>query len=425
MAEALRILECLAIEPVTQNACLSSFLLLSAHQGVEPLLSFTQCHEPASALEELLSGLEPNELWSELRDVYLVARASPTPIMAAFGYFPPRQRMLLQNLAAELSDVIHAHRYVGYSEAEAAATTLATTLVSRYGRDTLDSFRFTAIPRGGWIVLGMLSYCLGLRHEQIGVPGDPLDDGKSRTWVVVDDCALSGVRFRQFLTSRDLESVIFCPFYAPAALCEAIERAEPAVEACLNAVNLRDEAPQRFGDAYPQWLEQRRERVGQSAYWLGIPEFVAYAWCEPQSKYWDSEVGCYRESWKLLPPSLSLNRRQEAEHLWAQVEFKGPTCTVLRVPEGGAIQAAPRVLWADFGDAIALARFPDDPEATAPCLRLEDTAADMWRCVLEHGTLEGAEAALLERYDIDPPTLRQDLAAFVAELEKNGLLVYR
>ncbi|EWH01170.1 hypothetical protein Q427_15615 [Halomonas sp. BC04] len=49
----------------------------------------------------------------------------------------------------------------------------------------------------------------------------------------------------------------------------------------------------------------------------------------------------------------------------------------------------------------------------------------MWRCVLEHGTLEGAVAALLEYYEVDPATLRLDLAAFVAELENNGLLIYR
>ncbi|WP_269321235.1 PqqD family protein [Halomonas sp. BC04] len=66
-----------------------------------------------------------------------------------------------------------------------------------------------------------------------------------------------------------------------------------------------------------------------------------------------------------------------------------------------------------------------EPADTALCFRLEGVAADMWRCVLEHGTLEGAVAALLEYYEVDPATLRLDLAAFVAELENNGLLIYR
>nr|WP_275298028.1 PqqD family protein [Halomonas campisalis] len=68
---------------------------------------------------------------------------------------------------------------------------------------------------------------------------------------------------------------------------------------------------------------------------------------------------------------------------------------------------------------------PEDSGHTAPCFRLEGSAAEMWRYVLEHGTLEAAEAALLERYDIAPSTLGHDLAVFVAELEKNGLLIYR
>ncbi|MCE9683108.1 PqqD family protein [Halomonas alkalisoli] len=410
---------------MTMHLQLDAFLLLDARQGVEPLLSFTQCPDSESALKALCQGLEANALWCEFDEAHLVARAAPEPLLAVFGRFTHRQRALLENLAAELNDVINRHRYVGYADAEDAAATLAATLISRFGRAGLDSFRFTAIPRGGWIVLGMLSYCLGLRHDQIGVPGDPLDQGELRTWVVVDDCTLSGVRFRQFLTSRDLRSVIFCPLYAPAELCDAIQRAEPGVEACLNAVDLQDVAPERFGKAYPQWLEQRRARVGEKGYWLGIPEHVAFAWCETQSKYWDNEMGCYRASWSLLPPSLSLNRQQEAERLRSQAGAGGAERTALLVPGGGAVQEAPRVLWTDFDGSIALARFPDDPDATAPCFRLEGSAAEMWCCVLEHGTLEGAEAALLERYNVDLPTLRHDLTAFVVELEKNGFLICR
>ncbi|WP_445157921.1 phosphoribosyltransferase [Halomonas sp. E14] len=278
---------------MTWQLQVDAFLLLDADNGAEKqvcsrkstesLLSFTRQPDAKAALETLCHGLEANSLWSEFDEVRLVARADPAPMLAAFGRFSPRQRMLLGNLSAELTDVIQNHRYVNYAEAEKAAERLAAKLLARYGRDALAEFRFTAIPRGGWIVLGMLSYCLGLRHEQIGLPGDLFDDGERRTWVVVDDCALSGVRFRQFLRSRGLDSVIFCPLFAPPGLCEAIARAEPGVEACLNAVDLRDVAPERFGQSYPQWLERRRARIGEAGAWLGITEYVAFAWCEPQS----------------------------------------------------------------------------------------------------------------------------------------------
>lgn len=399
-----------------------AFLLLDAHQGVESLLSFTQCPDPESALEALCAGLEANELWNEFDDVRLVARARPTLLLAAFGHFTTRQRILLENLSAELNDVIHGHRYVGYAEAEEAASALATTLKSRFGHDGLDSFRFTAIPRGGWIVLGMLSYCLGLRPDQVGVPGDPLDDGKSQTWVIVDDCALSGLRFRQFLTSRDLDSVIFCPLYAPAGLCEAIQRAEPGVEACLNAVDLHDVAPQRFGETYPQWLEKRKERVGKSAYWLGIPEYVAFAWCEPQAKFWDADIGCYRASWNLLPPSLSLKRSKEAEDLRSRASPEAPGRSALLATTGAAVQVSPRALWCEFGSALAVAEFPADPNATAACFRLDDIAGDMWRALLQNDSVEIALSRLHERYSVPDAELRRDLLAFVSELERHGLL---
>ena len=405
-----------------KNNSVDSFLLLDAREGVEPLLSFTQCTDSQSALEALITGLEINELWRAFGDVRLVARATPTPLMAAFGHFTPRQRMLLENLSAELNDVILEHRHVGYAEAEEVAVTLAETLTWRFGREGLDSFRFTAIPRGGWIVLGMLSYCLGLRPDQLGIPGDSLDVGEFQTWVVVDDCALSGVRFREFLTSHNLDSVVFCPLYAPAGLCEAIQRAESGVEACLNAVDLRDVAPQRFGEAYPQWLEQRRQRAGKSAYWLGIAEYVAFAWCEPQSKFWDDEAGCYRASWNLLPPSLSLKRRKEAEDLLTLASFEPPRQVVLQATTGAAIEVAPRALWCEFDSAMAVAKFPSDPSATAPCFRLNDIAGDMWRALLQNDSMESALSWLHERYSVPDTELRRDLLTFVAELERQGLL---
>ncbi|WP_417935394.1 PqqD family protein [Halomonas chromatireducens] len=227
------------------------------------------------------------------------------------------------------------------------------------------------------------------------------------------------------MTSCEFRSVIFCPLFAPAGLCDAIQRAEPGVEACLNAVDLQDVAPERFGTAYPQWLEQRRSRVGEKGYWLGIPEPVAFAWCEPKSKYWDPEAGCYRASWSLVPPSFSLNRQHEAERIRMVVMAGKKKRTSLLVPGSGAIRSAPRVLWTEIDNAVALARFPSDPDAGASCFRLEGSAAEMWHCLLEHVNLDAAEAALLTRFDVDLPSLRHDLAAFVAELDKNGFLEVR
>ncbi|EPC04241.1 hypothetical protein L861_02690 [Litchfieldella anticariensis FP35 = DSM 16096] len=269
----------------------------------------------------------------------------------------------------------------------------------------------------------MLSYILNLRPEQLIAErsgGGP----DFEALVIVDDCALSGVRFRQFLGKIDDAKVIFCPLFAPAELCRAIEDAEPRVEACISAENLYDFAPERLGEGYSQWCAAQRERRGSYGYWDGIPEHIAFSWCEPQTKYWNTETERYEASWNLVPPQLCLKQRCSAGN--PELADEGGLDGLTLVADGpGPLRVADRVLWTQIDSAIAVARMPEDAARTTPCFRLEGTAADMWRCVLEHGTLEGAESALLLRYDVEPVTLRHDLAAFVSDLENNGVLTRR
>ena len=149
-----------------------------------------------------------------------------------------------------------------YRQAEAAAKRLAARLVSRFGQGELSRFRYTAIPGGGLIVLGMLAYVLDVeRRALLGQEGElPL--------VIVDDCSLSGNRFGQFLQRVDAGQVIFAHLYSHPELRAAIERQEPRVLACLSAHDLRDLG----GERYPSEEEYRasRERwrdTGMGLWW--------------------------------------------------------------------------------------------------------------------------------------------------------------
>lgn len=407
---------------------LDAITLLDGRHGLERLLAFTRQADAEAALGALAQGIQANPLWQALGVVRLVGRARPAPVLALFGIFSPAQRLQLQDLAAQLDELLTAHRYVDYHDAERAAEGLAEALRRRYGSEALSCLSFTAIPRGGWIVLGMLAYLLDLRPDQLVAPGrDPLERrADDEGLVVVDDCALSGLRFQQFLSQCDAARVIFCPLYANPALCRAIEAAEPRVEACLHAMDLQDVAPARFGKAYPQWLAERRARIGDSGYWCGIAEYVAFAWCEPQTRYWNAETERFEAGWNLLPPALSLKRRIAASRLHAARGGTGePDVELLDHHAHGPLIVADGVLWTEIDSAVALARLSAEPSGSAPCLRLEETAADMWWALLAHGSLEGAEAELVARYAVPGETLRRDLAGFVAQLQGHGILACR
>ncbi|MDI5934206.1 PqqD family protein [Halomonas kalidii] len=402
--------------------------LLDGRHGLERLLAFTRQTDGVAALGALAEGIQANRLWHEMGDVRLAGRCHPDPLLAVFGSFSPAQRMLLQDLAAQLDEILTTHRYVDYHEAERAAERLADALTRRFGDDDLSRFHYTAIPRGGWIVLGMLSYLLDLRPDQLLAPNEagPLRCPGDGRLVVVDDCALSGLRFQQFLRECDASRVIFCPLYANPELCRAIERDEPGVEACIRAEDLQDVAPQRFGEAYPRWLHERRARIGDSGYWCGIAEYIAFAWCEPQTKYWNAEAERFEAGWNVLPPDLCLKRRITASRLNSTGTESGERGWGTLPHEGaGWRHAADRVLWAEVDSAIALACMPVGSSRSMPCFRLEGTAADMWRTLLELGTPEAAESALMDRYAVDPATLRADLARFMSDLEDRGILTRR
>ena len=76
-------------------------------------------------------------------------------------------------------------------------------LVDSLGTETLSRCRFVALPRGGLFVLGMLAYLLDLRADRVGDVGESgirPGGSDSAPLVLVDDCALSGLRFSE--TSR-------------------------------------------------------------------------------------------------------------------------------------------------------------------------------------------------------------------------------
>lgn len=373
-------------------------------------LSIYGCELALSSLETSLNALghalAASPVVRELSDVILVARPNPSPFLAMFGSFDEDFTLQFATQVAELNGLFVRLRYIHYRQIESDCEQLAMRLIECFGRRTLAGFYFTAIPRGGLIVLGMLAYVLGLERTQLETPHPP-----DAPLVVVDDCALTGFRFGQFLERCASSQIIFASLYAHPDLRAAIVAREPRVLACLSAQDLHDYGTERWGEEYPAWRERQLTRLGKGRYWVGQTEHLCFPWNEPDRSVFNPATGKLEPGWRIVPPELCLKNRLPpgVEPIPVQVQ-----------PEGkGPLKPSERVVFGDLGDEIVVG----DLESRKT-FGLRDSAAEMWRAIVEYGNLEDAAGALTELYAVGEAILRADLRAFADDLLARGLLMW-
>ncbi|MCB1036793.1 MAG: PqqD family peptide modification chaperone, partial [Acidobacteria bacterium] len=281
--------------------------------------------------------------------------------------------------------------------------TLAGKLEETLGRPRLRRCRFAAIPRGGWIVLGMLA-------EHLDLPSDPRD-GKvvpDETLVVVDDCALSGARFGRFLAGCDAPEVVFAHLLSHPGLRDALLHREPRLAACLAAEDLveRKSRPATEREAWRQRWQRRTPELPR--YWLGELRHLAFPWGEPDRTLWDGERGRPVTAWRLISPEFCLKNRPG-----------GPGAPPVEVlpSNGGAVQLTTGVFYSRIDEGTAVVDF-----ASGASLLLSETAGTFLEALLAAEDLDGAHRKLAERYRVEPATLHRDLAAFAEEMSNRGFL---
>lgn len=292
-------------------------------------------------------------------------------------------------------------RCLTYEQAEADVKRLAAELVAAFGHGEIKHFRYTAIPRGGLIVLGMLTYVLDLRTEGRS------PRSSARPLVVVDDCSISGLRFSQFLQADNSPQVIFAHLYSHPDLRTAIKAQEPRVLACLAAGDLYDLAPKTYPDeqAYRAWQARWRERFQKAPrYWLGLPELVIFPWNEPDLSVWNPILNKAEDNWRLAPPDRCLKN-------WGRLGLppRAETHRTLRSPDDVAYS---------FGDDyVALCNLK-----TQKVYSLNGIATEMWRALAGYGDPTIVVEHLQSQYDIDEATLRHDVDSFVKSMLAQGLM---
>lgn len=324
----------------------------------------------------------------------LISKADPKSVT-------PSTQSRLNGLATLLQRVQGSVLYIDYQEAERACEELAVNILRIYSRQELESFTFTPLPRGGFIVLGMLSYILDLHPTQLDADLD-----SSNPLVIVDDCALSGHRFADFLLKTTSSHVVFAHLYSHPELRTAILASEPRVKHCIAAQDLVDHSWEHARELaeHQAWLDRWQQRLGPKRYWLGEVDPICFAWSEPEHLFWNEAMEQVQSTWQFLPPHLCLKNK------WS-----------LGLPPKAVSkrewQAPPTIISGWFDLVLWLCNV-DKRQVCS----LQDVAADIWRTLAVYGDEDAAVEYLLGNYEIDEGTLRDDLRAFANELLGKGLL---
>lgn len=314
---------------------------------------------------------------------------------------------LMRVIADQVADMLKRARFVTWEEVNDGVERLAQRLREELGKDFIDRASYVAIPRGGHVVLGLLAYALNLRPEQLDGRSHP--GGIGSPLVVVDDCALTGLRFRELMAGLAGDEVVFGTLFSPAALRDAIVAAEPRVTSCVSAFDLVD-----FTDQMPEiekagWRERWRQRG--EIYWTGQPDHIVFPWREPEVAVWNPMTEKVVPGWRIAPPSLCLANRVDADS-------EGHGAEVQTVDVGrGVVRLSDSALYASMGEDVAILD-TDDGRAW----KLDGVSAVMWKALMNRPSLKSAAAEVASRFQVDESTVQADVEEFVEDLRSLGFV---
>lgn len=342
-------------------------------------------------LPALARAIATSQGWPSECGAILVARPGPSPALAVLGRFCESEQSWLHGQIQTLRQACGTLRYVDQVQVEADYRALADSLRAALGAKGLAEAGFTAIPHGGLIVLSSLADLLGLAKDRLTPPFAP-----DRPLVIIDDCALSGARFFQFLRQIEHPSVTFATLYSHPELRAAITRREPRVAECLNA---RDLAGQRIEDT----------GATEGFYWSGKTEALSFPWNEPDRTFWNPEAKRWELAWRIVPPELCRKNLSAPGTQPIPIQIQ---------PEGlGPLRPSERALFAEIDGGIALF----DLE-TGQGFSLAGVGSDLWKAIVRLGDLDAVIAEIGPAYEAPGETVLSDARRFIADLLARGLL---
>ena len=352
----------------------------------------------------LCRALAHSPIWDSMGAGTLILRTGPHPSLAALGRFDAADRARLAFLARWMPNAVLSTRYLGYPEVTEAVENLAVRLRSACGTEIVD-FDFVGIPRGGIIVQGMLAYALDLKPERLGSSGDP-----GRPLVLVDDCALTGSRFRRFVAGLPQSRLVFAHICSTPELRAAMLAQEPALSHCVAVIDLRDLAPEEHGAQYSEWRTGVHERTAAHRYWIGQAEDVVFPWNEPDHNFWNPETGEMDWGWRLVPPERCLKR--------GATSFPDGIPVQVQEPAGAEHLPASHIMYGRFEGLVYLL-----DSDTGQTLGLGQVGSLIWEGLMEGLSPYVIGQQISSRFAVDPDRAGVDASAFIGDLVDRGVLV--
>ncbi len=353
---------------------------------------------PGVALMALARAIASSPVWQSSPGTVLVVRPSPTPLLVAIGRFDRVRERWLETQAQVLSADCGRLRLVNYRQVEKDCIRLASLLRDRLGHDEVRRARFVAIPRGGFVVLGLLATALGLDRAQLEPPHPP-----DLPLVAVDDCALSGTRIRSILRRyEDHRQVTLAHLYSPPELRTAIESEENRVLAAIAARDLDSVALQDPDtDHNARFLAHMKD-----AYSVARTEPLGFPWGEPDRMIWDPVEDRPTQAWSLVPPKRCFkNRTRPSIPVQVMPPVKGP------------LRPGHDVVFGELEDHVVLLQL-----SRLETVTLNGVASDIWRNLVRHGDLATVIDELLRTYAVSDHKLQREATDFTDQLLDRGFL---
>jgi hypothetical protein len=389
------------MQPAVRFAVISSDLRFLQPSTIHPGEGLG---ERAASLSRALAH---SPIWSRMGPACLILRPGPIPSLVALGRFDSADLARIGFLSRWLEEAVATTRYLTYDQVGEAVARLAERLRDTFGEEARE-FDYVGIPRGGLIVQGMLAYAMDLDADRLERGGDD----HHRPLVVVDDCALTGSRFRRFVTGSPRRNLVFAHLCSTPQLRRALVAREPTVSHAVAAIDLRDLAPEWQGDGYPEWKERVEAQAGEGRYWIGQPEAVAFPWNEPDHNFWNPETEEVEWGWRIVPPERCLKKG-------ARSHPDGIPVRTQAAPKGDLVPAD----HVFFGRWDGIVQVLD--ERNGHTSALGEVGSHIWAGLMEGESLELIARRIASRFAVDPDRARGDAEAFLEELLARGLLARR
>ena len=367
----------------------------------------SKLHQGADLDARVLSlarALAHSPIWDRMGHGVLVVRTGAVPALAAFGRFDEADEARLSFLARWLAPAVTSTTYLDQAAVEGAIDALAERLRATFGNE-LRTYDFVAVPRGGLIVLGMLAYALDLDGERLGCSHDP-----QRPRVVVDDCALTGSRFRRFVAGDPHPHWVFAHLCSPPALRTAMLDQETRLSHAIAANDLRDLAPAEHGAQYEEWRARVEGQAGADRYWIGQAESVVFPWNEPDHNFWNAVTNELEWGWRLAPPEVCRKA--------GSVAFPDGISLQVHGSDHAGPRVADHVLYARFGGNVHLLH-----HTTGRTLQLDEVGSHVWDELIAGSSAAGIADGIASRFDVDADRALADVQSLTQDLITRGMLV--